>query len=110
VPHNWEAGLFFEETERTFLCSDLFFHPGDPAPLTRSDVVGPARDAMLGNLTGPMSKDIPYTPDTDALYERLAALEPRTLAIMHGSTFSGDGQAAIRDLAATVRETFGFGR
>src|SRR5262249_59518262 len=37
VPHSWDAGLFFEETDATFFCSDLFFHPGDPAPLTRAD-------------------------------------------------------------------------
>jgi len=25
VPHCWDAGLFFEEVDRTLLCSDLFF-------------------------------------------------------------------------------------
>jgi flavorubredoxin len=38
VPHAWDAGLFFEETERTFLCSDLFFHPSDPEPLIGAGV------------------------------------------------------------------------
>ncbi|HEX8772612.1 MAG TPA: hypothetical protein VF735_03335 [Pyrinomonadaceae bacterium] len=39
VPHGWDAGLFFDETDRTLLCSDLFFHPGDPEPLTEVDEV-----------------------------------------------------------------------
>src|SRR3954470_14350895 len=39
VPHCWDAGLFFEESARTLLCSDLFFQPGDPEPITDSDIV-----------------------------------------------------------------------
>jgi ODP family beta lactamase len=107
VPHSWDAGLFFEETDATFFCSDLFFHPGDPAPLTRGDVVGPAREAILGNLTGPMSHDIPYTPETAATFARLAALEPRTLALMHGSSHEGDGAAALRTLGDVIRDALG---
>lgn len=30
---------------------------------------------------------------------RLAELEPRTLALMHGPSYSGDGAAALRGLA-----------
>ena len=26
LPHGWDAGLLFEETTRTLLCSDLFHH------------------------------------------------------------------------------------
>jgi flavorubredoxin len=107
VPHCWDAGLFFEEADRTLLCSDLFFHPGDPAPVTESDVVGPAKAAILGGLSGPMAKDMPYTPYTDATLQRLAALAPRTLGLMHGSTFRGDGAKAIVDLARVLEETIG---
>ncbi len=107
VPHCWDAGLFFEETERILLCSDLFFHPGDPEPVTESDVVPRAREAMVKNQSGPMAHGFPYTPRTDATFERLAALEPRTLALMHGSTYRGDGRRAVRDLAATIRELLG---
>jgi len=39
VPHNWEAGLLFEEVTRTLLCSDLFSHEGDAEPVIDSDVV-----------------------------------------------------------------------
>src|SRR5687768_17712569 len=58
--------LFFDEVEKTLLCSDLFFQPGDPEPVVESEIVGRARDAIQGNLAGPMAKDMPYTPYTDS--------------------------------------------
>src|SRR5262245_3631274 len=109
VPHGWDAGLFFDDSTRTLLCSDLFFQPGDPAPLTTSDVVGPARDAMVAGQTGPLANDMPYTPYTDATMQRLAGLKPQTLAIMHGSSFSGDGGRSLRELAAVIRELLASG-
>jgi flavorubredoxin len=105
VPHCWDAGLFFEEVDRTLLCSDLFFHPGNTEPVTESDVLEPVRKAILQNLSGPMAKDMPYTPYTDATLRRLADLKPHTLAIMHGATFRGDGGKAILDLAGIITET-----
>lgn len=107
LPHGWDAGLFFEEVDRVLFCSDLFFHPGDPEPLTESDVVGRARDSIRENASGPMANDMPYTSYTDATLRRLAALEPRTLALMHGSTFRGDGRNAILDLATVIGEALG---
>ncbi len=107
VPHCWDAGLFFEESDRTLLCSDLFFHPGDPEPLTESDVVGRARAAIIEGMTSPLAKDMAYTPYTDQTMQRLADLEPRTLALMHGSTFRGEGRTAILDLAGVIKETHG---
>jgi flavorubredoxin len=105
VPHAWDAGLFFEETDRTFLCSDLFFHPANPEPLIESGVVDRARESIIGALSGPLAKDMPYTPYTDSTLQRLAALEPETLALMHGSSYRGDGRKAILDLAEVIRET-----
>jgi flavorubredoxin len=107
VPHCWDAGLFFDESERTLMCSDLFFHPGDPEPVTESDVVGRAQGAIVEGLSGPLANDMPYTPYTDRTLRGLAALEPRTLALMHGSTFRGDGSKAILDLAKVLKETLG---
>lgn len=107
VPHCWDAGLFFDETARVLLCSDLFFHPGDPEPLTESDVVDRARTAIRESLSGPLANDMPYTPYTDTTLQRLADLKPRALGLMHGSTFSGDGERAIRDLAAVIKELLG---
>jgi flavorubredoxin len=104
VPHCWDAGVFFEETARTLLCSDLFFQPADPQPLISGDIVGPARAAIIANQAGPLAKDMPYTPYTDATMQRIAALEPHTLAIMHGSSFSGDGGRAVSELAGAIKE------
>jgi flavorubredoxin len=107
VPHGWDAGLFFDETDRTLLCSDLFFHPGDPEPLTESDVVERARESIIAGLASPLAHDMPYTPYTDSTLRRLADLGPRTLAVMHGSSFRGDGRGAILDLAGIIRENLG---
>ena len=107
VPHGWDAGLFYDETAQTLLCSDLFFQPGDPPALSESDIVEASTAAIRGNLTGPLAKDMPYTPYTDATMRRLAALKPRTLATMHGSSFRGDGEKAIVELGAAIRELLG---
>ena len=107
VPHAWDAGLFFEETDRTLLCSDLFFHGGDPEPLTESDIVARARAAILQGIAGPMPKDMPFTPYTESTLARLAALGPSTLAVMHGSSFRGDGRTALLELSAVVKELLG---
>ncbi|WP_373079574.1 MBL fold metallo-hydrolase [Zhongshania sp.] len=102
VPHGWDAGLFFDETAKTLFCSDLFFHGGDPEPLTRDDISTRAEVAMREGLLGPLAHDMPFTPYTVATLQRLANLEPRTLATMHGSSFQGDGKQAILALASVV--------
>jgi flavorubredoxin len=107
LPHGWDAGFFFEELDRTLFCSDLFFHPGDPEPATESDVVCRARQAIVAGKDGPLAHDLPYTAQTDGSLRRLAALEPRCLALMHGSTHRGDGRRAILELAGVIRETLG---
>jgi flavorubredoxin len=107
VPHCWDAGLFFEENDQTLLCSDLFFHPGDPEPVIESGVVERARESIIAGMSGPLAKDMPYTPYTDSALQRLAALEPQTLALMHGSSFRGDGRAAIISLAEIIKEIIG---
>jgi flavorubredoxin len=93
VPHGWEAGVFFEETTNTLLSGDLFTHPGDGPAVTETDVVGPAMDAEA--LFGFSS----LSPLTGATLRKLAALEPATIALMHGSSFLGDGGTALRHLA-----------
>jgi flavorubredoxin len=107
VPHGWDAGLFFEETEATLFCSDLFFQPGDPEPLIDADVVPRAREAIVAGQRGPLANDVPYNRATDRVLHRLAAFAPRTLAVMHGSSYRGDGGAALRGLAAVFAELLG---
>jgi hypothetical protein len=99
--------LFFDDTERTLLCSDLFFQPGDPEALIESGIVDRARDSIKGSMTGPLANDMPYTPHTDSTLQRLAALDPLTLATMHGSSFRGDGRKALRDLAVVLKDLLG---
>lgn len=93
VPHGWEAGVFFEETARTLFSGDLLTHGGDPAPVTESDVFGPG--LAFETAMPAMSQ----TPTTAKLLRDLAALSPRTLALMHGSSFRGDGSAPLSQLA-----------
>ena len=97
----------FEETQRTLFCSDLFHHYGDVEPLTAGDIVGRTRQALLDMQKGPFAYYLPYTAQTRCIFERLAGLDPKTLAVMHGSSFSGDGAQALRDLAEVIRETSG---
>ncbi|GAC1395983.1 MAG: hypothetical protein NVS4B6_03070 [Mycobacterium sp.] len=93
VPHNWEAGLWFDETMSTLLAGDLFAHVGKCPALTESDCVAPALEAeAVFHATG-------LTTNLEPTLHQLAELNPRTLAIMHGSSFSGDGGAALRALA-----------
>jgi hypothetical protein len=89
--------VLFEETTRTLLCGDLFTHLGNGPALTESDILGPSEQAE--DLFAYSS----LSPSTPKAIDRLAALEPRTLALMHGSSFSGDCSAALRSLADAYR-------
>jgi hypothetical protein len=93
VPHGWEAGVLYEEATGTLLCGDLFSQTGDAGPLTEDDVIGPAIAAE--DLFHASS----LTPTTGATIRGLAALSPRTLALMHGPSFAGNGATALQALA-----------
>lgn len=107
VPHCWEAGLLFEETEGTLLCSDLLHQEGDVEPMTESDVLGRCRKTLVEYQQGPLANYMPYCTLTDATLQRLAALQPKRLATMHGSVYVGDGRKALQDLAIVWREVLG---
>jgi flavorubredoxin len=93
VPHGWDAGVIFEESTSTLFCGDLFTQLGDGPALTETDIVEPAMAAEDG------SHFTSLGPTTAPTIRRLADLAPRTLAVMHGSSFSGDAAAALRSLA-----------
>lgn len=93
VPHGWEAQVLYEESTKTLFCGDLFTHLGNGPPLTREDIVEPALIAeeafhatSIGVATVPTIR-------------RLAELQPARLALMHGSSFDGDGAAQLTRLA-----------
>jgi len=93
LPHNWECGYMFEATTRTLLCGDLFTHGGhEVAPLTETEVLSPA-EAMRQTMGG-----VAIEKDTRKLLDKLAATEPTTLALMHGSSYRGDGSKLLRAL------------
>jgi flavorubredoxin len=97
VPHGWEAGAFYEETDGVLFCGDLLSHVGEGPALTSSDVLGPAIGAEQA------FRAMTMAPGTADILEALAGLEPTRLAIMHGSSFEGDGAAALRGLATFCR-------
>jgi flavorubredoxin len=93
VPHGWDAGVLYEETTGTLLCGDLFAHIGNGPPVTEADIVGPAIDAEK------LFRSTSLGPSTAPNIRKLAALAPRTLALMHGASFTGDAARALNDLA-----------
>jgi flavorubredoxin len=94
VPHGWEAQVLFEETTGTMLCGDLFTQVGAGPALTSDDIVEPAVAAEQIFRASSMA------PHTAATMRSLGDLDPTTLALMHGPSYSGDGKRALYDLAA----------
>jgi flavorubredoxin len=99
LPHAWECGFLFDETTRTLLCGDLFTQPGvGEEPLTESDILGPSEAFRRG------MDYFSHTKYARAHLERLAALNPKTLACMHGSAWHGDASALLLALADSLAE------
>ena len=98
--------MLFEETQRTLFCSDLFHHFGNVPPVTSSDLVEPTRRAMQHMQQGPLAGYMPYTRQTEGVLRSLAQLNPKMLAVMHGSSFSGQGASQLTGLAGVIRENF----
>ncbi len=93
IPHGWDAGVLLEETSGTLLCGDLFTQLGDGAAWTEGDIVGPAIEAE------DIFRYSSLNPGMGRTIRRLADVAPRTLALMHGPSFRGDGAAALAALA-----------
>jgi flavorubredoxin len=93
VPHGWDAHVLYEETTGTLFCGDLYTQVGNEPALTDGDLLdaaGQAEDMFLSTC---------LTPHTAPSIRGLAALEPRTLAVMHGSSYNGDCGKALLALA-----------
>lgn len=93
VPHGWDAGVMFEEATGTLLCGDLFTQLGGGPALTEGDIVGPAIAAE------DLFKYSSLNPGMGATVRGLSKLSPRTLALMHGPSFAGNGGDALNALA-----------
>ena len=93
TPHGWDAGVMFEESTGTLLCGDLFTQLGNGSALTEGDIVGPAIAAE------DVFRYSCLAPGMGATIRSLAQTAPKTLALMHGPSFTGDGAAALHALA-----------
>ena len=95
IPHNWECGFMFESSTRTLLCGDLFTHAGDKLPAVTETEVFSAAEAMRKTGMSGFSSD----RGSRKILEKLARTEPTLLAVMHGSSYRGNGSALLRALA-----------
>ncbi len=107
LPHGWDAGVMFEETNRTLLCSDLLHQNGDLVALTDKDILETHKSSMLTFEAGPLMDYTPYNHKTKSLLYELAALQPNTLATMHGSSYFGDCSKVLKDLDEVMKEVWG---
>jgi hypothetical protein len=69
--------------------------------------VGRSRAAMKEYQIGILAEYVPYTPLTAQNPKKRTGLQPKTLPIMRGSSFTGDGAHALDDLYVMLREIFG---
>jgi flavorubredoxin len=93
VPHGWDAQVAYEETTGTLFCGDLLGHAGNGPALTDNDILGRAiatEDMFHATSLGPI---------VATTIRNLAALSPRTLALMHGSSFNGNCSGTLDALA-----------
>ena len=74
LPHGWDAGVMFDETDATLFCSDLFHHFGDVAAVTDGDILGRVREAMWFMQSGLLIGYMSYTCHTELFLRRLADL------------------------------------
>ncbi|MEC9345366.1 MAG: MBL fold metallo-hydrolase [Pseudomonadota bacterium] len=94
LPHSWECGHLFENRTRTLFCGDLFTQFGAVHPaITTDDILEPSEQARSA------MDYYSHTAGCDALMTKLAALQPRVLACMHGASWRGDGAALLGRLA-----------
>lgn len=100
VPHAWDSGLMFEESTQTLFTGDLFTQVGNGPAVTQDSIV------PVSVQTEEMFKATSLTPATADTIRRLALLEPRTLAVMHGSCFAGNCARELNQLADYFQRAF----
>lgn len=107
LPHGWDAGMMFEETDKTLLCSDLLHQNGDVVAMTDKDILETHKASMLFYQAGPLMDYTPYNDKTKKMLYELASLQPATLATMHGSSFTGNCVKVLQDLDEVMKEIWG---
>lgn len=99
MPHAWECGFMMEHSTRTMFSGDLFTQPGKgEIALTESDILGPSEE---------MRHQLDYfshTANAREMISKLAVLQPTTLACMHGSAWTGDGENLLNALGDALAE------
>ena len=85
--------MLHEETTSTLLCGDLGTMMGDGPATIEDDIVPRALETEDVFLASSM------TPALAPTIRKLADLQPSTLGIMHGPSYSGDGGGMLRGLA-----------
>ena len=94
LPHAWDCGFLAEELTSTLFCGDLFTQGGSDLPaITESDILAPSEAFRQG------MDYFSHTKNARDMIEKLAAINPKTLACMHGSAWRGDGAHLLRSLA-----------
>ena len=101
VPHNWESHMFYETETETLFLGDLLTQVGDGPAITGDDILQAAIDAE------DLFHQTSLGPAVPATYRRLADLNPKRLAIMHGSSFEGDAATLLRQMADVYEERYG---
>jgi flavorubredoxin len=93
MPHCWESGMIGDLTAKTLFVGDLLTQAGScETPIVTHDLI-PETEALR--------KKMSYVSDpagAGPILDRLGADKPEVLAVMHGSSWRGDGQAMLAAL------------
>jgi len=103
VPHNWESHMFYETETETLFLGDLLTQVGDGPAITGDDILQSAIDAE------DLFHQTSLGPAVPTTYRRLADLNSKRLAIMHGSSYEGDCATLLRQMADVYEERYGCG-
>jgi flavorubredoxin len=94
VPHGWECGFLADVESQVLFCGDLFTQPGaEHDPVTEGDILSPSEAFRM------QMDYFAHAKSTRAMLEKIAKINPRTLACMHGAAWRGDGAKLLGNLA-----------